>query len=263
MKMPEGTLPKDQYLSTLYAILEGASSALDISRDDISGCVSGNGELILYDDTAGGSGFTKHIYENFEKVLREAKHKVSGICECTEETSCYGCLRNYSNQYYHDDLSRGLAYHYLDWLINDETKHEEEYNLEHMHIKTATDEEETLGLLKSNYDVPDTSAYEDTSMKLESLMGNADDDSIKKAYKKLLEAAKSRTLEHPIDDNMISVEERIWPELFWGNSHVALFAPEALNQYNILRKYDWYCYILDENIDANRVISHIKSEGED
>lgn len=43
--MLEGTTPKDQYLSTLYAILERASTALDISRDDISGCVNGNGEF--------------------------------------------------------------------------------------------------------------------------------------------------------------------------------------------------------------------------
>lgn len=120
MKMPEGTPPKDQYISILYAVLEGASTALDISRDDISGCVNGNGELILFDDTAGGSGFVKHIYADFEKVLREAKHKVSGLCDCTEETSCYGCLRNYSNQFYHDELSRGLAYHYIDWLLKEE-----------------------------------------------------------------------------------------------------------------------------------------------
>ena len=118
LQMPEGIQPKDQYLSTLYAILEGASTALDISRNDISGCVAGHNEIILFDDTAGGSGFVKSIFNHFEEVLQEARRKVSGICGCTEETSCYGCLRNYSNQFYHDEISRGLAYRYIDWLLN-------------------------------------------------------------------------------------------------------------------------------------------------
>jgi hypothetical protein len=44
--------------------------------------------------------------------------KVNGICGCGEETSCYGCLRNYSNQYYHDILRRGFAYKYLKEIID-------------------------------------------------------------------------------------------------------------------------------------------------
>lgn len=111
---------KDLRLSTLFAILEGAASALEISRDDISGCVAEDGALILYDDTPGGSGFVKQVYEQFEKIIPAALEKVSGKCGCTEETSCYGCLRNYSNQYYHDMLSRGLAYKYLNWILTGE-----------------------------------------------------------------------------------------------------------------------------------------------
>ena len=30
-------------------------------------------------------------------------------CECGPETSCYTCLRSYSNQLYHEQLSRGAA----------------------------------------------------------------------------------------------------------------------------------------------------------
>ena len=53
-----------------------------------------------------GSGFVKHVYENLEMVIAKAKEKVNGNCGCTEETSCYGCLRNYGNQFFHDVLSR-------------------------------------------------------------------------------------------------------------------------------------------------------------
>ena len=115
----------------MYAILEGASKALDISRGDISGCVTLNQEIILFDDTPGGSGFVKHIYFHIAEVLREAKNKVSGICGCTEETSCYGCLRNYSNQF----LSRGLAYKYIDWLLNGTNDEEQELTNQNNSIK--------------------------------------------------------------------------------------------------------------------------------
>lgn len=126
---------KDEYLSVMYAILEGASKALDISRGDISGCVTLNQEIILFDDTPGGSGFVKHIYFHIAEVLREAKNKVSGICGCTEETSCYGCLRNYSNQFFHDNLSRGLAYKYIDWLLNGADDEEQELTNQNNSIK--------------------------------------------------------------------------------------------------------------------------------
>ncbi len=109
---------KNQYLSVLYALLEGSSAALDINRSDISGCITGKCQIVLYDDTPGGSGFVKHVYEHLEVVIAKAKEKVNGNCGCTEETSCYGCLRNYGNQFFHDILSRGVAYRYLDWLLN-------------------------------------------------------------------------------------------------------------------------------------------------
>lgn len=255
VKSSDKSQGKDQYLSTLYAILEGASSALDISRDDINGCVSGEGELVLFDDTSGGSGYVKYIYENFEKVLRTAKHKVSGLCECAEETSCYGCLRNYSNQFYHDELSRGLAYHYLDWLLNEEVQSKKQDDI--IEVESTMEEEELLGHRLSNYDAPDTTANLDSVSQLENLMTLASDEEIKKVYGKLIDRAKERNTENPITDDRIEVEVSVWPEIFWGKSHVALFLPSERNQYNILKKYDWYCYILDENLDPEQVFRHI------
>ena len=249
---------KNQYLSVLYAILEGASKALDISRGDISGCVTENQELVLFDDTAGGSGFVKHIFLNFERVLREARNRVSGICGCSEETSCYGCLRNYSNQYFHDQISRGLAYDYINWLLESaEVVRRPEKN-----DNNRTPEKESVGIKTFEYDVPDTATYPDTISELESLRNNADDDIIKAGYEKLLIAAKKHgVLEHPISEEKLPAHEKdIWPELFWGKSRVALFTPDAIKQYNILKKYNWYCYIIDENIDAELVLSHIMED---
>lgn len=256
LSMPEGTQPKDQYISILYAILEGASTALDISREDISGCVTGNNTIILFDDTAGGSGFVKHIYNNFEKVLRAAMKKVSGTCGCTEETSCYGCLRNYSNQYYHDDISRGLAYRYIEWLLNGQM--EEETAVQVKVIDSNEDVEETIGVRVSHYEPPASIGYDDTITALQNLYEEIDDQTVRETLKKLIDFARGKNFETPITEDYIQVEESIWPELIWGKSKVALFTPNQRNQYHKLKKYDWYCYILDENIDPERFFSHIK-----
>ena len=112
---------EQQWYSLLYALLEGASCFLDIDRNDINGCLNyenGNTSIILYDESAGGAGNVKRIAINLEKVLLEAKERVSGICGCSEDTSCYGCLRNYGNQFEHEKLIRGAAFEYLSWLIN-------------------------------------------------------------------------------------------------------------------------------------------------
>ena len=260
----EGAQDKNQYLSVLYAILEGASKALDISRDDISGCVTEFQELILFDDTSGGSGFVKYIYNNFEKVLREARNKVSGICGCTEETSCYGCLRNYSNQYFHDEIARGLAYRYIDWLLN-----KEQEEAVSKAVKKPVPEQvptpvinEVLGSKKLEYDVPDTSSNPDTLTQLEMLRDSTDDDSVKSGLEKLIAAAQNGSFENPITEEKIPAKEKdLWPEIFWGKSRVALFMPGTEKQYKILKKYNWYCYMIDEAIDAQLVMSRIKTEG--
>lgn len=248
---------KNQYLSVLYAILEGASKALNISRDDINGCVTENQEIVLYDDTSGGSGFVKQIYMNFDRVLREARNKVSGICGCTPETSCYGCLRNYSNQFFHDELSRGLAYKYITWLIDTEAKKD----TISVHTKETSIIREEIGIKNFDYQGSESTANSDTITQLEDLRDNADDERIKEGFNRLIKAASVGGFEKPISDEKLSVKEKdIWPELFWGRSKVALFTPDEKKQYEIMKKYNWYCYIVDENIDAELVLSHVKKE---
>ncbi|WNG83724.1 DEAD/DEAH box helicase [Mycobacterium sp. ITM-2016-00316] len=110
---------KDQdsnWLSALYAILEGASYALEITRDDIDGALSWSADhkrsLVLFDTVPGGAGSAKRIAENIEVVLESAVKRVTS-CECGEETSCYGCLRSYRNARFHEELSRGAALNLL------------------------------------------------------------------------------------------------------------------------------------------------------
>lgn len=106
--------------SLLFALLEGASSALDISRDDIGGTlfrrVGGTMNPVLFDTVPGGAGGPVRIAANFPKVL-EAAHDRVARCDCGVETSCYSCLRNYRNQHFHDRLRRDAALRALEKLL--------------------------------------------------------------------------------------------------------------------------------------------------
>lgn len=103
---------ESNWLSALYAILEGASHALEITRDDIDGALSWSEDhrrcIVLFDTVPGGAGSAKRIAENIGRVLEAAVKRVFE-CDCGEETSCYGCLRSYRNGRFHQDLSRAAA----------------------------------------------------------------------------------------------------------------------------------------------------------
>ncbi len=106
------------WLSLLYALLEGASQALGIRRDDLDGTLyrhtcDVSPALVLFDNVPGGAGHVRRIARQLEPVFVSAWQRVAK-CECGQETSCYECLRNYRNQYHHDQLQRGLARDFLE-----------------------------------------------------------------------------------------------------------------------------------------------------
>ncbi|KUP97950.1 DEAD/DEAH box helicase [Thermobifida cellulosilytica] len=111
--------PETRY-SLLYALLEGASAALEISRDDIDGTLYHRRErgtsLVLFDTVPGGAGGGTRITEHFSEVLLAAVKRLEN-CDCGEETSCYGCLRTYRNQTRHELLVRGKALEALRLLV--------------------------------------------------------------------------------------------------------------------------------------------------
>ncbi|MHA1755525.1 MAG: Zn-binding domain-containing protein, partial [Promethearchaeota archaeon] len=102
--------------SLLYALLEGIADELQINRSDIDGCLFNKNEeindsLIIFDKVPGGAGHVKRVIESediFIKIINSAIKKLDS-CKCGVETSCYGCIRNYSNQFCHEKLSRGMA----------------------------------------------------------------------------------------------------------------------------------------------------------
>lgn len=112
--VPEG---KDLWWSLLYALLEGASSALGISRTDLNGTLyvvrnSLEPAMIMYDDVPGGAGHVRRIKDCLPDVFIAARERLA-VCECGPETACHECLWNYYNQPLHDVLARGPALKFL------------------------------------------------------------------------------------------------------------------------------------------------------
>lgn len=114
--------------SLTYALLEGASLALQIERRDLDGVVrpvrsnstndptvNYSQEIVLFDNVPGGAGHSRHLADKLETVLRRALAVVE--CSCAEDTSCQNCLRNYGNQFYWEELKRGPVAAYLESLL--------------------------------------------------------------------------------------------------------------------------------------------------
>lgn len=107
--------------SALFALLEGASEALGIRRDDLDGTIYRRPgtpipALVLFDNVPGGAGHVRRIADELIPTFQTAFERLDR-CECGEETSCYECLRNYRNQAYHDQLRRGLARDFLGQVL--------------------------------------------------------------------------------------------------------------------------------------------------
>lgn len=106
--------------SVMYAVLNGAANSLQISPSNIDATItqlsSTKATINIVDTVPGGAGYAKLIAKSLVEVLTSALDIVTR-CECGEETSCYMCLRSYSNQRFHDELSRGLAKKFLERVL--------------------------------------------------------------------------------------------------------------------------------------------------
>lgn len=111
-------------LSLAYALAEGAAEALEVPSTDLNATalVQGHssGSIILYDNVPGGAGLVAQLTPDkaLYPALQAALKKVDGGCGCEPDTSCYSCLRNYSNQFAHTHLKRGVAKDYLETLLS-------------------------------------------------------------------------------------------------------------------------------------------------
>jgi len=122
---PDGDIEAVWFAYSLaYALVEGAAEVLEMPSTDLSATVA-HGEqyplppIILYDNVPGGAGLVARLEEEevLKACLETAQKRVSGNCGCRENTSCYGCLRSYRNQFAHQYLQRGPVMRYLELLL--------------------------------------------------------------------------------------------------------------------------------------------------
>ena len=108
IRSPPSGMTVGEWRSVLYALLEGVGR-LDISRDDIDGTLYPKPgrkiSLVLFHTVPGGAGGALRIARSFPLVLETALGRMAR-CECGEETSCYGCLRNFATR--HSTSNRGV-----------------------------------------------------------------------------------------------------------------------------------------------------------
>jgi hypothetical protein len=111
--------------SLAYALVEGAADVLEVPSTDLSATVAhgdqqGVPPIILYDNVPGGAGLVARLEQEevFKSCLRAALKRVKGDCGCDANTSCYGCLRSYRNQFGHDRLQRGPVHRYLSSVLS-------------------------------------------------------------------------------------------------------------------------------------------------
>ena len=104
--------------SVAYAVLLGAAETLDVPDTDLNVTITTGGNpdesaIVLYDNVPGGAGLVVQLERErvFDEVLRNAGKRVQGKCGC--DSSCYGCLRSYRNQFAHPYLDRKRVLEFL------------------------------------------------------------------------------------------------------------------------------------------------------
>lgn len=108
------TMSQNEAISILQALILGACKVLDVDNREIAGCLqyykSGIYNFILYDKTPGGAGHVKRLNTK-DKIYQTMLNSfnIANNCNCGDkdsDSSCYGCLRTYQNQKYHDIIKR-------------------------------------------------------------------------------------------------------------------------------------------------------------
>ena len=100
--------------SVAYAVLLGAADTLEVPDTDLNVTITGGDQpgksaVVLYDNVPGGAGLVAQLEDEgvFADVLQASTKRVRGNCGCN--SSCYGCLRSYRNQFAHAQLDRNQA----------------------------------------------------------------------------------------------------------------------------------------------------------
>ena len=241
----------DQAFSVLYALLNAVSSVLDIDINDLGGTLSGSfGQdgsgidysLVLYDTVAGGAGHVGRLKANpevLEKVFRTAYKRLEG-CNC--DTSCYNCLRSYSNQRLHDRLDRFKAMEFLKNYIGRVNVSDREHENSRRISKTITPSESGLSIKGMDWE------------SIFNLLGDVPDEIQREMTRKCIESE----IEKPdYNDDDFVIDDKTsgyYADLVWTNRKIMIFTPGNEDSYSSAQDSNFKCFMLDGGFDADAFI---------
>jgi ATP-dependent helicase YprA (DUF1998 family) len=73
--------------------------------------------LMIFDTTPGGAGLAQALNERLDEVLGAALGLAANCSDCTQDSSCYSCIRTYGNQWRHEHLTRLSATEVLSGIL--------------------------------------------------------------------------------------------------------------------------------------------------
>lgn len=104
------------------AILKEASIFLQIDPSELSSGIRqlrmGNSsaiDIFLYDTSAGGAGYAKLVGDNLTSIVENSIRHLTKEC-CV--TSCYRCLRGYTNRFVHTSLDKRYGLSFFSYLLS-------------------------------------------------------------------------------------------------------------------------------------------------
>lgn len=239
---------ESESLSFLYALLDGISLEFNIERRDINGIYikdKSSTQFLIFDYVPGGAGHVKRIIQKNQilAAMIKALEIVSKSC-CDADTSCYSCLRNYSNQKVHEKLKRGEAQLILSNLITQikayEFEKEQKKSKEH-----KTDILAQIEILNQGTTFQTLSKNEI----LDYMLGVYDDatDEEKQSLENIIKTPLIPTKpSHCLTEILVNFDEKYMVDLFWENEGYIYILDKSVRtkilQYGTFRDYQ----ILDE-----------------
>lgn len=255
--------------SILYSLLEGLSRALNITRNELAGCLQwykdedsmyGNFGCVLYDNTPGGAGYVRQLEKKdvFIKMLKYGYHVVNS-CTCggeSKDTACYSCLCNYYNQRQHDILKRKYAIDFYELFnLKDVTINEMKETKYETNIKN---ERKIVQIELCNKGI-----YQETDSNSD-IINNLIDDCNDNEYYLLVKIGKKikdLKIEKPIyNEEIINKDtgERITVNELWKNNKVMLFLADNYDDYTKAKKTGWKCYCTKEEFNIDEFVKQIE-----
>lgn len=240
---------ESESLSFLYALLDGIAQEFNIERRDINGIYikdKNSTQFLIFDYVPGGAGHVKRIIQKNQVLAAMIKaHEIVSKSCCDANTSCYNCLRNYSNQKVHEKLIRGEAQRILSFLITQIKA----YEFEKERKKSKEQKTEILArieILNQGTTFQTLSKEEILDYMLEVYVDATDEE--KKALEIIIKSPLMiRKPSHCLTEILVNFDEKYTVDLYWENEGYIFIldstVKEKVIQHGKFRDYK----ILDEN----------------